>query len=1260
MLESLFGWGKASKCKALVKIVINRVKLLRNKREILIKQLRHDVAQLFIKGQLQSSFSRIELVFKEKNLLHGYDMVEQFCECILKRLSYIRRHKDRPQDIDEALSSLIFAAARCADLPELQRLRSYFVKRYGLEFASSSVELLPGSGVNKQIIEKLSVRSPTCDSKLNLMKEIAREFNLQWDSSIEAELCKPIEDSLTGSRGPEKFKSCQGDVDSVCQPSLHVLDVDVTAHSINDGDGSISENFSTAVKKQEDELSDKQDETLTEHVGPEEKIFERDIPVISSTIKEIFTVPPQNGRTLGVEKQESLPCVISLQSRDKKFTRRSNRDKITKDTSFDSSDVAGVNFDNVCHYVDNNIPSAALAGSAEMAAGATLVTENLAKSSKLSREGNIFECPLVCRIEKEGNISDQKYIHQTGTQLIESKISRRSPSVEDIYGKEDTHFPEWSKEIVDSDSELGPATYFGQSYSQRTFDLNGQMHDLQDFSKAQVNSGNTGRRSSKITIESKRHGGIGVEDGRHRWCSQKPTSVEANCENFIELHERGMINENVEGWNARGKEYHFRDGTQVEVSSRKEHRSEHRYSSRTGKKVRSKSRRRHSLSSHYPIDMNTFYGVNYNDGAESIFPVAKRADPFATVSSRKKNIMRDLYNEQFAKVQDGVNLRRRSIHSTHNQVTPQLYEDKDRSISENGHWMSCDMLDCYIDSDSGDEASIISQNINPEKDSPFPMHVKLHSRKTLGQEQDSFEATRHGTSKVYSKDNDNSGKLRSKEEINDFLISEEKLHERCNYCEQGFYPDEKAYITSSINGESYKLPQLIEKATKSSPQVFSQSQPSFSGTSKKSLCHLDNHGSQMEQQFQQYSNKRESSKPALIKSYGSDKMLYKARQVLGDKPHRERNRSLDLAHKHLHDIDIDTSDMEDQYSQLSDSTANVRKEKHVRNLESFRRDFDGRSYEYRQHRGSNKLLEKTYEELGSEGGDSFHRFPAEKIHTPRASALDIDRGEKAQRQRRMRYYMEENDDELLSGRHEIPEVDLSHRKTKQYAYATKRRERNAVNDLAKDEKMQHSLDVACHIQDVQQPMSRNPPVAPTHVEYVNLSVFTKSVSVNKISDSVMPQKMQFINRNSDVTSTTDSSIANSVTAAARTPSRPPPSPSRPPPSPSTHSTSSSQLLSHTKPSSPASPLMGPPQRPPPKPPCTWERVISLPPERSGASPVRLTVRSNSLQRNASSEFPSYGHSPRTPHVHPKLPDYDDLAAKFTALKQQHRTGIASK
>ncbi|KAH9290412.1 hypothetical protein KI387_034529, partial [Taxus chinensis] len=183
--------------KVLVKIVISRLKLLRNKRSIRIRQARLDIAQLLGNRQYQSCFKRVEFLFKEQNLLDGYDMVDNFCECILKRLSYIRRHKDRPQDINEGVSSLIYASARCADLPELQCLRSLFAKRYGHEFAYAAVESHPDSCVSQQIIEQLSVRLPAHDLKLKLMKDIAIEFDLQWDSSnIETELGEPSKNSL--------------------------------------------------------------------------------------------------------------------------------------------------------------------------------------------------------------------------------------------------------------------------------------------------------------------------------------------------------------------------------------------------------------------------------------------------------------------------------------------------------------------------------------------------------------------------------------------------------------------------------------------------------------------------------------------------------------------------------------------------------------------------------------------------------------------------------------------------------------------------------------------------------------------------------------------------------------------------------------------------------------------------------------------------------------------------------------------------------
>lgn len=51
-----------------------------------------------------------------------------------------------------------------------------------------------------QLIEHLSVRAPSPDVKLNLLKEIAEEHELDWDpTASETELLKPHEDLLVST-----------------------------------------------------------------------------------------------------------------------------------------------------------------------------------------------------------------------------------------------------------------------------------------------------------------------------------------------------------------------------------------------------------------------------------------------------------------------------------------------------------------------------------------------------------------------------------------------------------------------------------------------------------------------------------------------------------------------------------------------------------------------------------------------------------------------------------------------------------------------------------------------------------------------------------------------------------------------------------------------------------------------------------------------------------------------------------------------------
>ncbi|PIA30667.1 hypothetical protein AQUCO_05400044v1 [Aquilegia coerulea] len=179
MFEILFGWRKASTCKKLIRNVQCRLKLLKNKRESIIRQLREVIIQLIKNGDDHTAFARVEQLIKDQRLRDVYDLLENFGELIIIRLAYIRRHRDCPDDIDEAVSSLLFASAWCGDLPELIKLRKLFRKRYGDKFVMAAVELLEGNHVNQQMIEKICTKSVSDDVKFRLLKEIARESNLQ-------------------------------------------------------------------------------------------------------------------------------------------------------------------------------------------------------------------------------------------------------------------------------------------------------------------------------------------------------------------------------------------------------------------------------------------------------------------------------------------------------------------------------------------------------------------------------------------------------------------------------------------------------------------------------------------------------------------------------------------------------------------------------------------------------------------------------------------------------------------------------------------------------------------------------------------------------------------------------------------------------------------------------------------------------------------------------------------------------------------------
>nr|DAD21838.1 TPA_asm: hypothetical protein HUJ06_023301 [Nelumbo nucifera] len=206
MLDAFFNKGfKGAKCKTLLKLTIPRIKLLRNRREVQIKQMRKDIAKLLEAGQEATARIRVEHIIREENMMAAQEIIELFCELIAVRLPIIEAQRECPLDLKEAISSVCFAAPRCADLPELQQVQMLFATKYGKEFVSAATELMPDCGVNRQLIELLSIRAPPAEAKLKLLKEIAEEHELDWDpTASQTELFKTHEDLLNG---PTQFAS---------------------------------------------------------------------------------------------------------------------------------------------------------------------------------------------------------------------------------------------------------------------------------------------------------------------------------------------------------------------------------------------------------------------------------------------------------------------------------------------------------------------------------------------------------------------------------------------------------------------------------------------------------------------------------------------------------------------------------------------------------------------------------------------------------------------------------------------------------------------------------------------------------------------------------------------------------------------------------------------------------------------------------------------------------------------------------------------
>ncbi|CAK8535784.1 unnamed protein product [Lathyrus sativus] len=251
MFEGLLKPKSYTKCKTNLKFIKTRLETIRKKRNAVQKFLKKDLADLLRNSLHYNAYGRAEGLLVEQNMSACYELVAKFVGSVSGHVRDICKNEDCPDECKEAIPSLIYAAARFSDLPELRELRTFFTEKYG-----NSLEPY----VNKEFIERLKQNPPSKEMKIQLLHELAQELSIDWDvKALEQRLYSPP----VSRQEKEKPKDDEQNDNDNASPKIH--DVWWSVQRSTDSETTITDSSSQdgqkACSSSLENLSDDNEET---------------------------------------------------------------------------------------------------------------------------------------------------------------------------------------------------------------------------------------------------------------------------------------------------------------------------------------------------------------------------------------------------------------------------------------------------------------------------------------------------------------------------------------------------------------------------------------------------------------------------------------------------------------------------------------------------------------------------------------------------------------------------------------------------------------------------------------------------------------------------------------------------------------------------------------------------------------------------------------------------------------------------------------
>lgn len=171
----------STKAKVQLRISVQRLRTLQQKKEAQAKASRRDIATLIERGKLETARVKVETIINEDIHIELLELLELYCELLIARFGILDMNSREPDPaISEGVCSIIFSASR-TEVKELHVLRDILMHKYGRDFSVAVMENRDGC-VNGRVVRKLDIATPSLDLVNAYLAEIAKAYGVSWTS----------------------------------------------------------------------------------------------------------------------------------------------------------------------------------------------------------------------------------------------------------------------------------------------------------------------------------------------------------------------------------------------------------------------------------------------------------------------------------------------------------------------------------------------------------------------------------------------------------------------------------------------------------------------------------------------------------------------------------------------------------------------------------------------------------------------------------------------------------------------------------------------------------------------------------------------------------------------------------------------------------------------------------------------------------------------------------------------------------------------